>query len=84
MVRIRLQRAGAKGRPFYRIVAIDSRRQRDGRALEFLGTYDPTRKPERIVVKRERVQAWVGEGARLSDTVKSLLKRAPAETEAKT
>ena len=83
-VKIRLARGGAKKRPFYRIVVIDSRRQRDGRALEFLGSYDPTSKPERIVVKRERVQAWVGEGARLSDTVKSLLKRAPAETEAKT
>jgi small subunit ribosomal protein S16 len=76
MVKIRLSRAGAKKQPFYRIVAIDERRQRDGRALEFLGTYDPTQKPERVVIRSEALDAWVKKGAQLSPTVKSLMRRA--------
>ena len=76
MVKIRLRRAGAKKRPFYRIVAIDERRARDGRALEFLGTYDPRPTPEIIKLEEEAIQAWVAKGAQLSDTVRSLLKRA--------
>ena len=75
MVRIRLTRAGAKKRPFYRIIAIDERRQRDGRALEFLGTYDPKANPERITVRGEAIDAWLKRGAQLSPTVKSLLRR---------
>jgi small subunit ribosomal protein S16 len=73
MVKIRLQRAGATKRPFYRIVAIDERRQRDGRALEFLGTYDPKRSPAEIVIEPEKIEAWVKKGAVLSETVRSLL-----------
>ncbi|MGH0032091.1 MAG: 30S ribosomal protein S16 [Myxococcota bacterium] len=76
MVKIRLTRAGAKKRPFYRIVAIDERRQRDGRALEFLGTYDPKRNPEQVQIRSEAVDAWVKKGAQLSPTVKSLMRRA--------
>lgn len=76
MVKIRLTRAGAKKTPFYRIVAIDERKQRDGRPLEFLGTYDPKTRPERLVVRKEAVDAWVSKGAVLSPTVKSLLRRA--------
>jgi small subunit ribosomal protein S16 len=76
MLKIRLQRAGAKKRPFYRIVAIDERRQRDGRALEFLGTYDPKVDPGLIKLQLDRVDHWVGQGARLSDTVSSLVNRA--------
>ncbi len=76
MVKIRLRRQGAKKRPFYRIVAIDSRRTRDGRALEFLGTYDPTTRPERVHLERERIEHWRGRGAQLSPTVRSLLRRA--------
>ena len=76
MLKIRLQRAGAKKRPFYRIVAIDERRQRDGRALEFLGTYDPKVDPGLIKLHLDRVDHWVGQGARLSDTVSSLVNRA--------
>lgn len=76
MLKIRLQRAGAKKRPFYRIVAIDERRQRDGRALEFLGTYDPKLDPAVIHVKLDRVDHWVGQGARLSETVSQLVQRA--------
>jgi small subunit ribosomal protein S16 len=75
MVKIRLTRAGAKKRPFYRVVAIDERRQRDGRALEFLGTYDPKQEPERLVLRSEAIDAWVKKGAQLSPTVKSLLRR---------
>jgi small subunit ribosomal protein S16 len=76
MVKIRLQRAGAKKRPFYRVVAIDERRQRDGRALEFLGTYDPRPTPPRIQLASERIEAWRKQGARLSAAVASLVRRA--------
>jgi small subunit ribosomal protein S16 len=76
MVKIRLTRAGAKKRPYYRIVAIDDRRQRDGRPLEFLGTYDPKSEPERVVIRSEAVDAWMKKGAQLSPTVKSLMRRA--------
>jgi small subunit ribosomal protein S16 len=75
MVKIRLARAGAKKRPYYRIVAMDERRQRDGRALEFLGTYDPKVEPEQVVIRSEAIEAWVKKGAQLSPTVKSLLRR---------
>ena len=75
MVMIRLTRAGAKKRPFYRVVAIDGRRQRDGRALEFLGTYDPKANPEKVVLRTEAIEAWVKKGAQLSPTVKSLMRR---------
>lgn len=75
MVKIRLTRRGAKKRPFYRIVAIDERKQRDGRPLEFLGTYDPIPNPERIDIKIEKVEAWIAKGAQMSPTVRSLIKR---------
>jgi small subunit ribosomal protein S16 len=76
MVKIRLTRAGATKRPFYRIVAVDERRKRDGRALEFLGTYDPKGTPAEIKLATDRVEAWVAQGAQLSDSVRSLLKQA--------
>ncbi|HKE13202.1 MAG TPA: 30S ribosomal protein S16 [Myxococcota bacterium] len=76
MVKIRLRRAGATKRPFYRIVAVDERRKRDGRALEFLGTYDPKGTPPAIKLATERVEMWVARGAQLSDTVRSLVKQA--------
>lgn len=81
MVKIRLSRAGAKKRPFYRIVAIDSRARRDGRPLEFLGTYDPIAKPKAIVLDRDKLDAWVKQGAQVSPTVAALvraLQRRPA------
>lgn len=74
MVKIRLSRAGAKKRPFYRIVAIDERRRRDGRPLEFLGTYDPIAKPKAIDIDTAKVDAWVQKGAQMSDTVAALLR----------
>jgi small subunit ribosomal protein S16 len=82
MVKIRLQRAGAKKRPFYRLIAIDERRQRDGRALEFLGTYNPMTEPPQIRLERERIAFWRGRGAQLSAAAKGLLRRAPDEPQA--
>lgn len=78
MVKIRLQRGGARKRPFYRVVALDHRRQRDGRALQFLGTYDPKVDPAEIKLDHAAIQAWVDKGAQLSDTVRSLLKKSAA------
>ena len=71
-VRIRLARGGAKKRPFYRIVVADSRSPRDGRFIEVLGTYNPllaNEHPERLVLKTERVQHWLSQGAQASDRV---------------
>ncbi len=82
MVKIRLLRAGAKKRPFYRVIAIDQRRKRDGRALEFLGTYNPMTEPPQIRLERERIDFWRGRGAQLSPAAKGLLRRAPEETQA--
>jgi small subunit ribosomal protein S16 len=75
MVKIRLMRAGAKKRPFYRVIAIDERRKRDGRALEFLGTYDPVARPSAISLQVERIQEWERRGAQLSDAVRALVRR---------
>ena len=76
MVKIRLTRGGAKKRPHYRIVAIDERSQRDGRPLEFLGTYAPAADPEQFDIKVDRFEAWIAKGAQPSPTVRSLVKRA--------
>ena len=78
MLTIRLRRQGAKKSPFYRLVVIDSRSARDGRALEVVGHYDPTAQPETLTVKRDRVEHWVARGARMSDTVRTLIARHPA------
>ena len=66
---------GSKKRPFYRLVAADSRYQRDGRFLEILGYYDPMEKPFKFVVDREKILKWLEEGAQLSKTAESLLRR---------
>jgi small subunit ribosomal protein S16 len=71
---IRLMRAGAKKRPFYRMVAADSRRQRDGRFLEILGHYNPIAKPFELVVHKDKVQNWIAKGAQPSEQVASLLR----------
>ena len=73
-VRIRLARVGATKRPSYRVVAIDSRRPRDGRALEILGYYDPLTEPATVQIDTERFAAWVGKGALPSETVAKLIK----------
>jgi small subunit ribosomal protein S16 len=71
---IRLMRAGAKKRPFYRIVAADSRRQRDGRFLEILGHYNPITQPHTLVIQKEKAEAWIAQGAQPSEQVASLLR----------
>jgi len=73
---LRLMRAGAKKRPFYRIVAADSRRQRDGRFLEIVGHYDPMRSPAELVLEKDHVQQWLAKGAAPSQQVASLLRSA--------
>ncbi len=71
---IRLMRAGAKKRPFYRMVAADSRRQRDGRFLEILGHYNPVSQPYELVVHKDKVEAWIARGAQPSEQAASLLR----------
>src|SRR5262245_2263128 len=71
---IRLMRAGAKKRPFFRMVAADSRRQRDGRFLEILGHYNPLAQPYELVVHKDKVQSWIAKGAQPSEQVASLLR----------
>lgn len=73
---LRLTRMGSKKRPFYRIVAMDSATRRDGRALEYLGHYNPMVEPADIKVDMDKVKMWVDRGAKPSDTVNSLLKKA--------
>jgi len=75
MVKIRLTRIGSKKRPFYRVMAIDERKQRDGRPLEFLGTYNPRLDPPALNLNLDGIDGWVGKGAQLSDTVRSLVSR---------
>ena len=74
-VRIRLTRKGTKKKPFYRIVAADKEMPRDGRFLELLGTYDPMVEPVAITLKEDRINYWLGEGAKPSTTVASILKQ---------
>ncbi len=74
-VKIRLQRFGAKKRPYYRIVAADSRMPRDGRYLEQIGTYDPMQKPAAIRLQVERLEHWCSVGAQPSNTVASLVRQ---------
>ncbi len=74
-VKIRLTRMGSKKRAIFRIVAINSASRRDGRPLEYLGHYNPHTNPATLKVDNEKVQKWIGLGAELSDTVRSLLKK---------
>lgn len=76
MVVIRLSRGGAKKRPFYHIVVIDSRKRRDGSCIERVGTFNPIASGQepRLRLEIARVDYWVGVGAKLSDRVKSLMK----------
>lgn len=77
-VTVRLARGGSKKHPFYRIVAADSRRARDGRFLEKLGTYDPNGEKALVTLKRDRFDFWVKNGAVVTPTVKSVVKQLPA------
>ena len=75
-VAIRLTRVGATKRPAYRVIAIDKRRSRDGRALEILGFYDPLTEPATVQLETDRIKAWIGKGAQPSDMVVRLMRQA--------
>ncbi len=74
-VKIRLRRMGAKKAPFYRIVVADSRYPRDGRFIEEIGYYDPTKEPSVVSVDGEKAKSWIANGAQPTDTVKTILKK---------
>ncbi len=76
MVKIRLQRQGKKKAPFYHIVVADSRAPRDGKIIEQLGTYDPMTDPATIKLDKEKVEKWIKNGAKPTDTVKMLIEKA--------
>ena len=90
-VKLRLKRMGSKQRPFYRIVAADSRSPRDGRFIETVGTYQPIYKENNVTVDEEKVLKWLNNGAQPTDTVKNILSKtgvwakykAPKATETK-
>lgn len=73
MVKIRLTRTGKKGAPHYRIIAIQAKTKRDGKALEYLGYYNPRTNPSTITLEKERIQYWLDQGAQPTDTVRRLL-----------
>ena len=72
-VKLRLKRMGAKQRPFYRIIAADSRSPRDGRFIGTVGTYDPIKSDNNITLDEEKIIKWLNNGAQPTDTVKSIL-----------
>lgn len=74
-VKLRLKRMGAKKAPFYRIVAADSRYPRDGRFIESIGYYNPTREPAEVKVDKELALKWLNNGAQPSDTVRNILSK---------
>jgi small subunit ribosomal protein S16 len=82
-VKIRLARQGAKKAPFYRIVATEAKSKRDGAHIEQIGIYDPTRNPPEFRYDEVRMTHWLSVGAKASDTVRELLKRARREAEKK-
>ncbi len=75
MVKIRLQRYGAKKRPFYRIVAADSRQRRDGRFIEHIVSYDPISYEGKVNLNEDRIKYWLGKGAIPSQSVENILKK---------
>ena len=76
MVKIRLKRKRKKKAPFYHIVVADSRSPRDGKIIEQIGTYDPMTDPATIVLNKEKVENWIKNGAKPTDTVKALIEKA--------
>lgn len=80
MVSIRLRREGAVNHPYYKVVVADSRAKRDGRFIEQVGNYNPSRKGDNANIDLSRVDYWLSQGARPSDTVRSLIKKARATT----
>ena len=78
MVRIRMKSFGRRHRPFFRICAMDARTPRDGRSIEELGHYDPTKNPPLLDFDVEKAKAWIGKGATASETVQKLIDRPKA------
>jgi small subunit ribosomal protein S16 len=78
MLVIRMRRVGSKKRPYFRIVVTEHTAPRDGAFVEVLGTYNPRTNPETLTLNRERIEHWVKQGAQPSDTVRTLIARAPA------
>ena len=76
MVKIRLQRFGKKKAPFYHIVVADSRSPRDGKIIEQIGTFDPMTEPSTIKIDKEKLEKWIKNGAKPTDTVKLLIEKA--------
>ena len=76
MVKIRLRRMGAKKAPFYRVVVADSRFARDGRFIEEIGYYDPTKEPSVVKIDAEKAKQWLDNGAQPTDTVREIQKKA--------
>lgn len=74
-VKLRLKRMGSKAKPFYRIVAADSRFPRDGRIIESIGTYNPTKNPAIVTIDEELAVKWIKNGAQPSDTVRNILSK---------
>ena len=81
MLAISLMRMGAKGKPFYRLVVKEKRSKRDGKYLENVGTYNPMLDPAEVLLNHDRIQYWIGVGAQPTDTVKSLIKNNPVQSE---
>jgi small subunit ribosomal protein S16 len=77
MLAIRLRRTGSKKRPFFRVVVTDSRTARDSSFVEVLGHYNPRTNPETLDIKRDRLEHWLKQGARPSDTIRTLVDRMP-------
>ena len=71
---IRLTRCGMKNQPFFRVVVADERKPRDGKFIEVLGTYNPRKPDSKISIDKERLEYWVKNGARLSQTMSQLVK----------
>jgi small subunit ribosomal protein S16 len=75
MLSIRMRRTGSKKRPYYRVVVAEGREPREGSFLEVLGTYNPRTKPAHVELDKERIRHWINNGARPSDSVRTLLAR---------
>jgi len=84
MVVLRLTRKGTKDRPYYKIVAVDRRKRRDGRYIEQIGTYDPLQSGMNYTLDLEKADDWVSKGAKPSETVASIIKKARQIKEATT
>lgn len=79
MLVIRMRRAGSKKRPFFRVVVTEKTSPRDGSFVEVLGDYNPRTRPETLNINRERLEYWLKNGARASDSLRTLVARIPAQ-----